>query len=187
MPPHAGPLTAHECVPAPTTQVIVSKRQRNSKRISWGEEQNRIHEITHINDLKQEADITDIWYTRKEYAQISKNCCETVEQEIQSMIQEEQTHQHQQNDQDEWCLRGLELKLESTLACQYHDFPALRLCRRRRSVEAVLDEDDLQRTEGIYDDELLADIYYDCSYDSQIESERIGWSDYLESLQLWKD
>jgi hypothetical protein len=80
------------------------------------------------------------------------------------------------HDNDEYCSRGLRTRTESR--------------KRRDSVHnsliAVLREQELQYDLGIEDGELLADIYFESSRQSQLEALRRGVQDKKEVIGFMK-
>ena len=103
----------------------------------------------HINDLRKITDIDSIWFSACEYDAIESDIRETVSAiESGSLL-----------DKESQCSRGLEgLTCDGRRARRAHIMSGL--C-------SVLDEQDLQRDEGINDPELLADVFFDVTYDSQ--------------------
>lgn len=103
-----------------------------------------IQEVPHVNDLDPE-EISEIWYCKRDYEMIKSTYMQTVR-----MMANGSTSQLFENE-DDHCFRGLEYRTREG-------------ARRRQSnkitaITAVLDEQDRQIYEGIWDPEALADTY----------------------------
>ena len=164
----------------------VRRQFDNDKTVSFASSDgNDVYEIAHINDLKEETDIQSIWYTDEEYKAMVRNCQEIV-QRMSSILDNSNTRTSRKphdEDDDDWCIRGLELNLESLLERQRKGYRSPRRYRIYDSYEAVMDEQKLQRFEGNDDVELLADVYYYTSYKCQRQAERIGRQDEKASFR----
>ena len=70
--------------------------------------------------------------------------------------------------------------MQKLLERQYEGYYNIRRQRRLDAFDAVLEEQSLQRSEGVADVDLLADIYHYISYECQIQAEMIGRQDAEE-------
>ena len=118
---------------------------------------NEINEIVHLNELREMNVVGDIWFDAKELKTIRFNCRHMVEC-FENGIGV---------DSDE--IRGLE---ERTTQSRRR-----RRDRRHRAVAAVLDEQRLQRAEGMSDPDFLADVYFDFSLECQRVACQVGVAD----------
>ena len=142
------------------------RRRSNGRRASFPSSRkvrfSRYDEIVdtfHINDLKRITNTKDIWFSEQETEEMKHNCLNV----IGCMESGLPLHNEQE------CTRGLEKQLSTS---RHH--------RRQHIMEAVfsvLDEQELQREEGINDPELLADIYFSRSYESGLDAYLIGLED----------
>ena len=142
------------------------RRRSNGRRASFPASRkvrfSRYDEIVdtfHINDLKRITNTKDIWFSEQETEEMKHNCLNV----IGCMESGLPLHNEQE------CTRGLEKQLSTS---RHH--------RRQHIMEAVLsvlDEQELQREEGINDPELLADIYFSRSYESGLDAYLIGLED----------
>ena len=128
--------------PRPTQQ---KRKRRKTKRVRFAK-RDQVKDTIHINDLKRLTDIRNIWYTEEE-TKAAVSSCQDMVQLIESGLPFD-THTE--------CTRGLE------------GYVAREMKHRRQvAMEAlltVLEEQDLQRSEGVYNPELLADLYFFRSY-----------------------
>ena len=118
----------------------------------------------HINDLRKITDTREIWFSEEEIEAIRSNRLDVLDC-MESGVP---------FDAEEECSRGLEPHLET-----------VRRVRRQNIMEAVfavLDEQDLQRDEGINDPELLADVYFSRSYESGLDAYWMGLQDRKEAV-----
>ncbi len=103
-----------------------------------------IQEVPHVNDLESE-DVAEIWYCKRDYEVIKATYMTTVR-----MMASGSTSLLFENEEDH-CFRGLEYRTREG-------------ARRRQgnkitAITAVLDEQDRQIYEGIWDPEALAEVY----------------------------
>ena len=149
---------------------------------------NKVFEVPSIDDLKKAVDMSTIWYTDEDYDEIERDCEDSIERTILLFLKDQledndldETHGHDERN----CIRGLESRLEETLAEQYDAFTAVRGHRIQEAVDAVLHEQDLQLSmEGTINDELLAVMYSSCAYESRFEATQAGIQDRREVLLL---
>ena len=123
-----------------------------------------VAETHNIQDLKKATNIKNLWFTKRETEYIRSRCRELVER---------MEYGFPCNTKQD-CSRGLE---------RYT--PTQARDRQRRIVEsvlAVLEEQDLQREEGINDPDLLADVYFSRTYKSVRAAYRIGLRDSKNAL-----
>ena len=159
MPPHAttdffdcdecATLHYHRSIP---TKPLAPKARRTVTFAPYDE----VQEMIHINDLKKTTDIKTLWFTVNEYTAMRSDMTKTVHDY-------ECGHGLNENEQ---CIRGLEGKTTFERRSRKEQILS--------AVYAVLDEQELQRHEGMNDPELLADIYYNTSCSSQVLAEEIG-------------
>ena len=172
-----------------STKVIPISSCDEAKTVSFDLTRNEVFDVIHIDDLIEEMDISIIWYTEGEFSQLIQDCRDTVsrgaEQKQWHYSEEMKSENHpaeNDDDDDELCCRGLELDIEAKLEAVDEQYINLRTCRIRNSMDAVLEEQHMQRVEGIRDTDLLAGIYYGCTYQCQQEAERVALQDYMEAL-----
>ena len=158
---------------------------RRNKQVSFALENNQVFDVIHIDDLEQEMDISEIWYTRDEFRQITRECVRTVSQVAQWLLEEKKSLDCCYDyDNDEHCSRGLELEIDSKLERLDIDYVSVRHNRIQSSKAAVFEEQSVQRTEGINNVDLLSAMYNGCSFECQIEAEEVAEDDYYEVLDL---
>jgi hypothetical protein len=112
-----------------------------------------------IQSARQLSDeeFRSIWYTEEELFKIKLHATETV---LVMMANSDEFPPVDDENSDEYCSRGLRTKEE---------FSKRRLAIFD-SVDAVLEEQYAQQDVGIHDDELLADIYFQLTWNSQDEA-----------------
>ena len=146
--------------PRPTQQ---KRKRRKTKRVRFSK-RDQVRDTIHINDLKRLTDIRNIWYTEEETKAIVSSCQDMV-QLIESGLPFD-THTE--------CTRGLE------------GYVAREMKHRRQvAMEAlltVLEEQDLQRSEGVYNPELLADLYFFRSYQCGDAAHQVALQDEKDAL-----
>jgi hypothetical protein len=98
-----------------------------------------------------------IWYTEDELIKIRLHATETI---LVMMANSDEFPPVDDENSDEYCSRGLRTRDEFSK----------RQLAIFQSVDAVLNEQHAQRELGIHDDELLADIYYERTWNSQEEA-----------------
>ena len=163
------------------------------KNVSFALEENQVFEHIHINDLEQEVDINTIWYTHDEFQHMIRDCLATISKFVDLMMhgQQHEPIPHYDtininatttNDDETWCSRGLELDIDVKLEKVDEHYVSVRNRRIQQSKNAVFEEQDIQRIEGIHDDELLAAMYYGCNFECQLEAEQVANADCEEVL-----
>ena len=190
-------------------QNVGSQRRRPrtpkfQKKVSFALNQNEVREVAHINDLKLDTDITMFWYTDEEFDRMTKECNDIVICRVDLLMRQQQPTMVDGSEEDDYdsddddndndesseldeeasCIRGLEAMIEYEMERRDPECLSPRQCRKEAAWDAVLEEQDMQLMEGEYNDELLADVYYHFSQDSQMKAELVGLDDWKTALLL---
>ena len=138
----------------------MTSRRRYRKRVRFSRRDD-VKDTIHLNDLKREANLDNIWFSQEETQAMISQCRDLVESiESGQPVEEE-------------CTRGLECYVPSAKSNRQQII--------MEALDAVLDEQDLQRHEGINDPELLADLYFFRSYKCSDAAREVGLRDSFES------
>jgi hypothetical protein len=109
-------------------------------------------------------DVEASWYSHEESKAISTQCIK----EIKRMDMGEKLKDKK------YCSRGLEG--HTTIGAES------KMRNRKVAIDAVLDEQLIQWEEGIYDEELIGDIYYEASIRCQVWAHHIGKCDQQAAM-----
>lgn len=142
------------------------KKQHRSCRQLRFDEQIAVRAITHIIDFSKD-EIADAWYKKAEYQRMRSDVISTVRKLVRGEYR---------GDTDDHCARGLEFKT-----------PVGARRRRRNKKNAlagVLDEQDRQVEENLFNLDSMAHVYINCSIASRCEAARRGERDAAESARL---
>jgi hypothetical protein len=112
----------------------------------------------HINDYTN-YEVDNCWFAPGDYKEMKRETRYTVDL-IERNIKFEE---------EQCCRRGLERRTEEATA--------VRLAERAAATGAVLDEQDIQTDEGIYDPEMIAIVYADRVYHSKMAAYLTAVSD----------
>jgi hypothetical protein len=148
------------------------------------------HEIPNTDDLSDEQ-IASMWYSRDEMSTIRAQARETKDlmMRVGHLLMEHDQdktrrcrNSNNDNNDDDDDDEDEDIEQEVTSNWLRDKFDA-RIVRRTilDALYAVLDEQDLQREEGIQDEELLADVYFAASRQSQWVAREKGLRDELET------
>ena len=123
----------------------------------------RFHGRVQFKTIRHVADFTDDeivngWYRKKDFMRMS----EEVSEIAQLIANGKETYNG-----EELCIRGLEHLVEEDVA----DYRAEKMIA---SIDAVLDEQDEQRDEDIYDGDIIAEIYTEIVTPLQREAYLVG-------------
>ena len=124
----------------------------------------RFRRILHLNQYTAE-EIDATWFTESECNEIRERALD----EINDILDSEQFG----TESDEYTSRGLEGRTQLGLS--------RKLVNRHRSIDAVLDEQDYQRQEGIKDEEVIANVYLQITAKCQIYANFMAQCDELDA------
>lgn len=122
--------------------------------------------IRHVADFTEE-EIVEGWYRKKDFMRMS----EEVSEIAQLIANGKETYKG-----EELCIRGLEHLVEEDVA----DYRAEKMIA---SIDAVLDEQDEQRDEDIYDGDIIAEIYTEIVTPLLREAYLVGLRDAKEAAK----
>mmetsp|Transcript_22726 Transcript_22726/g.56152 ORF Transcript_22726/g.56152 Transcript_22726/m.56152 type:complete len:299 (+) Transcript_22726:1014-1910(+) len=122
--------------------------------------------IRHVADFSDD-EIVNGWYRKKDFMRMS----EEVSDIAQLIANGKETYNG-----EELCIRGLEHLVEEDVA----DYRAEKMIA---SIDAVLDEQDEQRDEDIYDGDIIAEIYTEIVTPLQREAYLVGLRDAKEGAK----
>lgn len=122
--------------------------------------------IRHVADFADD-EIVNGWYRKKDFMRMS----EEVSEIAQLIANGKETYNG-----EELCIRGLEHLVEEDVA----DYRAEKMIA---SIDAVLDEQDEQRDEDIYDGDIIAEIYTEIVTPLQREAYLVGLRDAKEGAK----
>jgi len=122
--------------------------------------------IRHVADFSDD-EIVNGWYRKKDFMRMS----EEVSEIAQLIADGKETYNG-----EELCIRGLEHLVEEDVA----DYRAEKMIA---SIDAVLDEQDEQRDEDIYDGEIIAEIYTEIATPLLREAYLVGLRDAKEGAK----
>ena len=122
--------------------------------------------IRHVADFTED-EIVNGWYRKKDFMRMS----EEVSEIAQLIANGKETYNG-----EELCIRGLEHLVEEDVA----DYRAEKMIA---SIDAVLDEQDEQRDEDIYDADIIAEIYSEIVTPLQREAYLVGLRDAKEGAK----
>jgi hypothetical protein len=131
--------------------------------------ENKIYEVPHINDYSSEL-IGAIWYSDVDYHRIEKSCAK--------IIRKMNSDKPIQKMKNKYCQRGLE-KFTDVVA------PARQIIRKR-AIYAVLDEQEWQWRDDVFEPAGIADIYAEHCLVSKIDAINTARRDELESKRCTK-
>lgn len=120
--------------------------------------------IRHVADFS-DAEIVEGWYRKKDFMRMS----EEVSEIAQLIATGTETYKG-----EELCIRGLEHLVEEDVA----DYRAEKMIA---SIDAVLDEQDEQREEDVYDGDIIAEIYTEIVTPLLREAYLVGLRDAKEA------
>lgn len=120
--------------------------------------------IRHVADFSEE-EIIDGWYRKKDFMRMSE--------EVSDIAQLISTGKESYKG-EELCIRGLEHLVEEDVA----DYRAEKMIA---SIDAVLDEQDEQREENVYDGDIIAEIYTEIVTPLLREAYLVGLRDAKEA------
>jgi len=141
-----------------------SDRQRERKLRFHGRVQFKT--IRHVSDFSEE-EIIEGWYRKKDFMRMS----EEVSDIAQLIANGTETYKG-----EELCIRGLEHLVEEDVA----DYRAEKMIA---SIDAVLDEQDEQRDEDVFDGDIIAEIYTEIVTPLQREAYLVGLRDAKEAAK----
>ena len=121
------------------------------------------YSIIHINDYTDD-EISSTWYTSEELKQIKAQAKSTINKVIKG-IPIEPTKD---------CIQGLETYTTEGQRVKYQ--------QRLDAMDAVLDEQEIQREEGYTNVDAIADSYYSVTYYSQVAAHGRGLQYHAESI-----
>eukprot|EP00980_Cylindrotheca_fusiformis_P026196 scaffold15514_cov129-Cylindrotheca_fusiformis.AAC.4 len=122
--------------------------------------------IRHVADFSDE-EIVEGWYRKKDFMRMS----EEVSEIAQLIANGKETYKG-----EELCIRGLEHLVEEDVA----DYRAEKMIA---SIDAVLDEQDDQRDEDVYDGDIIAEIYTEIVTPLLREAYLVGLRDAKEAAK----
>jgi hypothetical protein len=122
--------------------------------------------IPHVKDFSEE-DILNGWYRKRDYQKMSAEVSR-----IAKLIAKGQDV----DGREDICVRGLEHMVEEDVA----DYRAEKMIA---SVDAVLDEQEDQRNEETYDDDIIAKLYAEIAAPLQKEAYLVGLRDALDATE----
>jgi hypothetical protein len=150
----------------PSLEVSPCQQVSKSKRtVSFAAPtiENEIYEIPHINDYSS-ALIESIWYNDADYQRIQNSCIKII-RKMNSDAPVEKVQKY--------CSRGLERFTEAgALACRTN---------RAKAREAVLEEQELQWRDDVFEPAGIADIYVEHCLVSKIDAINTARRDELKS------
>ena len=129
-----------------------STTSKTTKRVTFHRNA-RVKRTLHLNDYETE-EIRATWYNREELAfiKVENQCC------VETMKRGDNCC----TDYEGVCTRGLEALSDAG--------GKLKTENKVAAWEAVLDEQDYQYFEGIDEPEMIALVYFECSYRCQLEA-----------------
>jgi len=122
--------------------------------------------IRHVSDFSDD-EIVNGWYRKKDFMRMSE--------EVNEIAQLSSSGKETYNG-EELCIRGLEHLVEEDVA----DYRAEKMIA---SIDAVLDEQDEQRDEDIYDGDIIAELYTKIATPLQREAYLVGLRDAKEGTK----
>jgi hypothetical protein len=157
MPPHSKIDTYPDEGNSPTSPLERTQKRKKSIRLRL--EKNEVFHIPHIDDFEQDV-IQAVWYQQDEYAAMKVGLVST----IKKMMRGEEIPENNQS-----TVRGLEFRTRKGALRRQHN--------KLTAITAVLDEQDRQFSEGIFDEVLLSETYMGCSHHCMNLSHSIGKRD----------
>lgn len=159
MPPHSNFEQCADdgnfsCAPRAT-------KPKRKKSIRLRMEQNEVFPIPHIDDFDEEV-IQAIWYQQDEYATMKVGFVAT----IKKMMRGEHIPEN-----NESTIRGLEFRTRKGALRRQHN--------KLTAITAVLDEQDRQFSEGIFDEDTLSETYLAHSTHCRDSAHAIGKKDVV--------
>ena len=144
-----------------------STTSKTTKRVTFHPNA-RVKRTLHLNDYNTE-EIRATWYNREELAfiKVENQCC------VETMKSGNNC-----TDEKGVCTRGLEALSDAG--------GNLKTANKNAAWEAVLDEQDYQYFEGIDEPEMIALVYFECSYRCQLEAYARARNDERE-VQPYKE
>jgi hypothetical protein len=131
--------------------------------------ENDICEVPHIDDYSSEL-IGSIWYSDADYRRIQTSCAK--------IIRKMNSDKPIKKMKNKYCPRGLE---------KYPDAVASsRQIIRKKSIDAVLDEQVLQARDNVFEPADIADIYAEHCLVSKIDAITAARTDELESNHVMR-
>ena len=140
------------------------------KSVSWAPSV-FAYNITHIDDMSDEH-IKTIWYERKDYRAFKNNCRESAI----LAFRESRLLDSGSPMTASFCVRGLEHIADKQVG-------NLRRLRKRCVWNIVLDEQENQLAEGIYDPESYEELCYEISSSAHRQAHMKAMQDYEEALE----
>jgi hypothetical protein len=128
--------------------------------------------IPHVKDFTEE-DIVNGWYRKRDYAKMSEEVSK-----IAKLIARGKGKKVY--GREDVCIRGLEHLVEEDVA----DYRAEKMIA---SVDAVLDEQEDQRNEEIYDADIIAKMYAEIAAPLQKEAYLVALRDALDATEAWEE
>lgn len=150
---------------------------RKTKRVSFYPEA-FVRYTTHLNNYTAEEK-RRTWLTLDELRRMKKSC-----QRLALELSEVDDQSEHGDDDDDRCIRGLEGRTRQGIS------------KRRRvrydAKNAVLWEQGRQRrwgesVDGLNDDTIIADTYYEYTECAQIEAHMVGLRDASEAVSVWEE
>jgi len=144
-----------------TTTVLGADRRKNKKRVSIdGPALVRLTISRH--DISPE-EYRATWYSKEEYAEITKSCCKQIDMLNRGAILKD----------NKYCARGLETHTRSQSIA--------KRMNRSLAFQVVLDEQDDQIQQGISNEEALSRKYHAASSSCQVWANVVGLNDEREA------
>ena len=140
----------------PKTKKVTAKRKR---KIEFRLRDNTIHPIPHVDDLPEE-EVNAVWYEREDYDRMKQALVPVIRRLMKGEKVAENNNE---------TARGLEFRTREGAIRRQHN--------KLDSINAVLDEQDRQKTMRINDDEKLREIYLSRSAHCLEEARELGMKD----------
>ncbi|KAG7355889.1 hypothetical protein IV203_000575 [Nitzschia inconspicua] len=145
----------------PRRSIVQEDAVMTNATVTFNLEKTTYQKIDHLNDFSEEY-IESVWYSYEDYAAIKQSIKPIIREMMRSncLIPEES---------DEFTSRGLE--------CRTKFGSRSKARARENAIQSVLEEQAIQRDEGLHDPDFIAEIYMEFTGISAIEALNRGLKD----------
>jgi hypothetical protein len=133
--------------------------EQQKKSVRFDLQHSIVHTIPNLDDFSKE-EISQTWYNRAEFRNIKKSCIATIRLQKTGFYLEN----------DLICYRGFELR-------QLGETSRRRVLDKIKAETAVLVEQERQRSSGIRQSQVIADIYRSFTIHCRLHAFRVGMQD----------
>jgi hypothetical protein len=138
------------------------QQQRRRRRVVVFKDTVSVRPILHVKDMSEDS-IHAVWYTKKDFEAMKKSFASTVK----LMTTHGDNFSHV--DKDEHCSRGLEYRTR--------EGATLRRENKWNALNAVLDEQDRQQENGLFNETLLCQVYVKENCHCRLQALKLGIQD----------